>query len=163
MNRQRQLSPTVITHELTVITVADSHNKRIDSYKRIDSLIRNFESIKKIKESQEVAENSLFSFKVISEEELKYVITDLPLNKSTTSGDIPTKILKQHAEINSKNLADIFNQSLKLGKFLDILKKAEVTPVYKKGDMNDKENDRPLSILSNLPKVFEKLIYSQIN
>ena len=163
MNRQRQLSPTVITHELTVITVTDSHNKRIDSYKRIDSLIRNFESIKKIKESQEVAENSLFSFKVISEEELKYVITDLPLNKSTTSGDIPTKILKQHAEINSKNLADIFNQSLKLGKFLDILKKAEVTPVYKKGDMNDKENDRPLSILSNLPKVFEKLIYSQIN
>ena len=110
-----------------------------------------------------MAENSLFSFKVISEEELKYVITDLPLNKSTTSGDIPTKILKQHAEIYSKNLADIFNQSLKLGKFLDILKKAEVTPVYKKGDMNDKENDRPLSILSNLPKVFEKLIYSQIN
>ena len=163
MNRQWQLSPTVITHELTVITVADSHDKRIDSYKRIDSLIRNFESIKKIKESQEVAENSLFSFKVISEEELKYVITDLPLNKSTTSGDIPTKILKQHAEIYSKNLADIFNQSLKLGKFLDILKKAEVTPVYKKGDMNDKENDRPLSILSNLPKVFEKLIYSQIN
>ena len=163
MNRQRQLSPTVITHELTVITVTDSHNKRIDSYKRIDSLIRNFESIKKIKESQEAAENSLFSFKVISEEEWKYVITDLPLNKSTTSGDIPTKILKQHAEINSKNLADIFNQSLKLGKFLDILKKAEVTPVYKKGDMNDKENDRPLSILSNLPKVFEKLIYSQIN
>ena len=163
MNRQWQLSPTVITHELTVITVADSHNKRIDSYKRIDSLIRNFESIKKIKESQEAAENSLFSFKVISEEEWKYVITDLPLNKSTTSGDIPTKILKQHAEINSKNLADIFNQSLKLGKFLDILKKAEVTPVYKKGDMNDKENDRPLSILSNLPKVFEKLIYSQIN
>ena len=113
MNRQWQLSPTVITHELTVITVADSHNKRIDSYKRIDSLIRNFESIKKIKKSQEVAENSLFSFKVISEEELKYVITDLPLNKSTTSGDIPTKILKQHAEIYSKNLADIFNQSLK--------------------------------------------------
>ena len=160
MNRQLQLSPTVITHELTVTTVTDSHNKRIDSYKRIDSLIRNFESIKKIKESQEAAENSSFSFKVISEEELKYTITDLPINKYTTSGDIPTRILKQHAQIYSKKLADIFHESIKLGKFPEILKKAEV---YKRVDMNDKENYRPLSILSNLSKVFEKLIYSQLN
>ena len=50
-----------------------------------------------------------------------------------------------------------------MDKFLDILKKAEVTPVYKKDDMNDKKNYRPVSTLSNLSKVFGKLIYSQIN
>ena len=50
-----------------------------------------------------------------------------------------------------------------MGKFTDILKKAEVTPVYKKDDINDKQNYRPMSTLSNLSKVFEKLIYSQIN
>ena len=33
----------------------------------------------------------------------------------------------------------------------------------KKDDMNDKQNYRPLSTLSNLSKVFEKRIYSQIN
>ena len=124
---------------------------------------RNFESIKKIKESQEAAENSSFSFKVISEEEVKNVIKDLPINKSTISGDISMKILEQHAQIYSKNLTDIFNESIKMGKFPDILKKAEVTPVYKKGDMNDKQNYRPVSTLSNLSKLFEKLIYSQIN
>ena len=37
---------------------------------------RNFESIKKIKESQQAAENASFSFKVISEEELKNYIKD---------------------------------------------------------------------------------------
>ena len=47
-----------------------------------------------------------------------------------------------------------------MGKFHDILKKAEATPVYK---MNDKQNYRLVSTLSNLSKVFEKLIYSQIN
>ena len=47
-------------------------------------------------------------------------------------------------------------------KFPEILKKAEVTPVYKKDDIKDKQNYRPVST-SNLSKVFEKLIYSQIN
>ena len=50
-----------------------------------------------------------------------------------------------------------------MSKFPDILKKVEFTPVYKKGDMNDKQNYRPVSTLSNISKVFEKLIYSQIN
>ena len=123
---------------------------------------RNFEIIKKIKKSQEAAENSSFSFKVISEE-VKNTIKNLPINKSTISGDIPTKILKHNAQIYSKKLADIFNDSIKIGKFPDILKKAKATPVYKKDDMNDKHNYRAGSTLSNLSKVFEKRIYSQIN
>ena len=61
----------------------------------------------------------------------------------------------QYAQMYSKKLAGIFNESIKLGKFPDILKKAEVTPVYKKDDMNDKQNYRPTSALSNLSKVFE--------
>ena len=63
---------------------------------------RNFESIKKIKESQQGAENSSFSLKVISEEEAKNAIKDLPINKSIISGDISTKILKQYSQIYSK-------------------------------------------------------------
>ena len=99
---------------------------------------RNFESINEIKEFQQAAENSSFSFKRISEEEVKNAIKDLPINKSTISGDIPTKILKQHAQIYSKKLADIFNESIKIDKFPYILKKGEVTLVYKMDDMNDK-------------------------
>ena len=75
---------------------------------------RNFESIKKIKESQQGAENPSFSFKVISEEEVKNAIKDLPINNSTISGDIPTKILKQYAQIYSKKPADIFNMNYKV-------------------------------------------------
>ena len=41
--------------------------------------------------------------------------------------------------------------------------KAEVTPVYKKENMNNKQNYRPVTTLSNLSKIFGKLIYSQIN
>ena len=52
-----------------------------------------------------------------------------------------------------------------MGKFPDILKKAEVTPLYKEDDMKtvNKQNYHLVSTLSHLSKVFEKLIYSQIN
>ena len=39
---------------------------------------------------------------------------------------------------------------------------AHVTPVYKKGNVTDKENYRPISGLSNFSKISEKLIYNQI-
>ena len=50
-----------------------------------------------------------------------------------------------------------------MGKFSGIMKKIELTPVYKKDVFNDKPNLRPVSTVSNLSKAFEKLIYSQIN
>ena len=42
------------------------------------------------------------------------------------------------------------------------LKLAEVSSVFKKKDDLDKENDRPLSVLSHVSKVFERIMYQQI-
>ena len=38
-----------------------------------------------------------------------------------------------------------------------------MTFCFKKGDKGEKEYYRPVSILSNFSKVFEKLIYNQLN
>ena len=47
-----------------------------------------------------------------------------------------------------------------MGKFPDVLKNVEVTLVYENNDVNDKQNYRPMSTLSNLSKVFTlKLIH----
>ena len=43
------------------------------------------------------------------------------------------------------------------------MKKAEIIPVYKKDDPLKKENYRPVSLLPNVSKIFERLIYKQIN
>ena len=56
----------------------------------IVKIFRIFDNIKKIKKSQQAVANSSFSFKIISEEEVKNAIKGLPINKSTISGDIPT-------------------------------------------------------------------------
>ena len=46
--------------------------------------------------------------------------------------------------------------------FPDDLKLADVTPAYKKKSKTSKDNYRPVSILSNISKVYERCIYDQI-
>ena len=47
--------------------------------------------------------------------------------------------------------------------FPENLKWAEILPVFKKGDLYNKENYRPISILPTISKVFERVIFDQIN
>ena len=42
------------------------------------------------------------------------------------------------------------------------LKSADVTPAYKKKSKNSKDNYRPISILSNISKIYERCLYDQI-
>ena len=44
----------------------------------------------------------------------------------------------------------------------DDLELAEVSPVFKKKNDLDKENYRPVSVLSHVTKVFERIMYQQI-
>ena len=73
------------------------------------------------------------------------------------------EILKNPIHIYSDKLTNIFNESLINGKFPDTLKIADVTPIFKKGDDNEKENCRPVSMFSTFSEVFEKLLFEQIS
>ena len=59
-------------------------------------------------------------------------------------------------------IAKDFNNCVDKGVFPDDLKHADVTPIHKKKDKSDKTNYRPVSILSNISKIYEKLIYNQL-
>ena len=59
-----------------------------------------------------------------------------------------------------------FNKCIIDGKFPNQLKKADVSLVFKKGNNNNNNNKtsyRPVSILPSLSKIYERLIYKQIN
>ena len=55
------------------------------------------------------------------------------------------------------------NNSIDYSIFPDKQKAADITPVHKKYDRTDKTNYRPVSILPAISKIFEKLLYYQIN
>ena len=65
------------------------------------------------------------------------------------------------AGIISESLSIIFNKSLISGIFPDDLKNARVTPIFKSGERSDVNNYRPISVLSVIAKVFEKIVFKQ--
>ena len=59
-------------------------------------------------------------------------------------------------------MADLFNLSFTTGAFLSVLKTAKVVPVFKKDSKLDYSNYRPISLLSNIEKILEKLMYKRL-
>ena len=62
------------------------------------------------------------------------------------------------AQVISKPLTSILNLStcIQNSSYSDALKKAKVTPVFKKGCKSDINNDRPMSVLPIINSVFER-------
>ena len=59
-------------------------------------------------------------------------------------------------------MANIFNASIQLGIYPSKLKHAKVIPIYKDGDETDPNNYRPISLLCNFNRIFERLIYTRL-
>lgn len=76
---------------------------------------------------------------------------------------MPVKHLTESVDIYRPFLTGIISQSLKNAIFPGEFKWAEVISVFKKTDPFDKINCRPVSLLSQMSKVFERLIFNLIN
>ena len=59
-------------------------------------------------------------------------------------------------------LADLSNLSFATGVFLSILKTEKVVPALNKDRKLDYSNYRPMSLLSNIEKIPEKLMYERL-
>ena len=68
--------------------------------------------------------------------------------------------MSQH--IIAKPLVYLINLSFSTGVFPDLLKIANIIPVLKKGDRQDYSNYRPISLISNLSKLIEKLAHKSL-
>ena len=108
--------------------------------------------IQVIRQVKEVTSDTKFSFQHVLPWETYQTIMELNKNKAT-SGNIPTKTLKTIARDICVPLTDCINSAILNGVFPDELKLADVTPLYKKSDSEDKTNCRPISVLPSLFKV----------
>ena len=76
--------------------------------------------------------------------------------------DIPTKLVKEFGCLFSSFIASNVNKCIKEGTYVDAFKKSEIRPLYKKGGRTEKSNYRPISVLSNVSKIYERSLYDQI-
>ena len=106
--------------------------------------------------------NISFFVSPTDKKKIENVISSLDSNKSVGPNSIPTKVLKLLKNDISSQLSEIFNISFSSGIFPSILKTAKVIPVHKKDSKLDFSNYRPISLLSNIEKVLERLMYNRI-
>ena len=85
------------------------------------------------------------------------------LNKLKGAGldKISNRLICQCADIIAPHISTIFNCAVTTGIFPIDWKAAKVTPVFKQGERTDMNNYRPISVISAIAKVFEKLLYNQ--
>ena len=103
---------------------------------------------------KEKTNKDFFSFRHVLPWETYRAILSVNQNKST-SGTIPTKLLRSLAEEICIPLIHCINSAILNGKFPSELKMADVLPIFKKDDAFEKANYRPISLLPSLSKVYE--------
>ena len=88
--------------------------------------------------------------------EISDLIQTLSSNKTTGPNSIPMSILKKIKNEISIPLSAIISNPFENGIFSNLLKSAQVIPVFKNGSRLSCNNYIPISILSNIGKVIEK-------
>ena len=106
--------------------------------------------------------NNLFKFSNMEKREILNEIVNLDASKSCQDTDVPTKIIKENADIFADFIHPAINTTINKNEFPSFLKLEDVIPVFKKGSKNSKHNYRPISILKNISKVFERVMFKQI-
>ena len=83
-------------------------------------------------------------------------------SKAVAIDGLDSYSLKIAAKLVAAPIHHLVSLSIMQQKFPTLWKKAKVIPLHKKGDVLERKNYRPVSILSPVSKVLEKAVYDQL-
>jgi hypothetical protein len=116
---------------------------------------------------QSSVEASFNRFQTVSLDDVVAAVRALP-DKSCTLDPLPTKLLKAAVDVILPFLTELFNRSPSFGHVPDVFKIAHISPLLKKADRGssnvrpDMQSYRPISNLSVLSKLLERLVALQL-
>ena len=152
-----------IVPNLNISTVISVNDDFIETNDPISNAIKKFSdhpSISMIK-NKNLNQNK-FSFCNVTFEYVLEKVICLNSAKASQNTDIPTKLIKNNSSFFAEFFSENINYCIENSKFPYDLKLADVIPVHKKKSKNSKDNYRPVSILSNISKIYERSMYEQI-
>ena len=97
-----------------------------------------------------------FKFEFVSADKILRHINEIDIKKSSNREISPViiKLVKKEILI---PITNYINECISIKSFPDALKVADVMPVFKKEDPNNKANYRPISLLPIISKIFERV------
>ena len=95
-------------------------------------------------------------------EEIKKIVSTLPSKASSGHDNLSNILLKEIIDPLAHILMEIFNKSMAVGEFPNKMKLAEVVPLYKSKEHCLENNYRPISLLTMISKILEKIMYHRV-
>lgn len=106
---------------------------------------------------------TVFDFRKVDTKTVETVLKNMPKSKGSGHDEITTKMLSVRPYFISMLLARIFNSMVETSCYPDILKIHEIIPIPKACGARSVNLYRPISLLSNIDKVFEKIMIDQLS
>ena len=107
-------------------------------------------------------QNDDFKLEMVTTTDVLKKLSTLHQHKATGLDTIPSRFLRDSATTITPAITHIINLSIQHGQVPVDFKLARVTPIHKKGSTLEPGNYRPVSILSSISKVMERLVYEQV-
>ena len=154
--------------QFTIPSIVDNGNIYSDTKDKAEVLNSFFSSVSQILDNPPplppLSENIPSSLNniYITENDVIDILSQLKLSKASGPDGINHTILKQGRTCLAKPLSLLFNMSLQEKRYPCAWKKSNVIPLFKKSDSSNKENYRPISLLSCTSKVFERCIFKYL-
>ena len=98
----------------------------------------------------------------ICKEDILLEIKNLKQNKAPGHDMIGTKIIRLCPEIFANILEKMYNRAIEMGIYPADMKIAKVIALFKKGKKFDPNNYWPISLLSQIDKIFEKILCKRL-
>ena len=90
------------------------------------------------------------------------ILLGLKVGKATGPDHIGNRILKNCAVSLANPLTDLYRECLDTATYPNCWKMSNIIPVHKKDNRQNINNYRPISLLCNTSKVFERLLYNSL-
>ncbi|GAB0209844.1 mitochondrial enolase superfamily member 1 [Grus japonensis] len=100
---------------------------------------------------------------LVEEDRVREHLGKVDIHKSMSPDGMHPRGLRELADVVARPLSIIFERSWRAGEVPEDWRKANVTPVFEKGNKEDPGNYRPVSLTSIPGKVMEQLILGVIN